>query len=882
MGQEVNKFKNFAFISYSHKDIEEAKRLEQFLCDFRLPVHIKEKYPDRPEKFKEIFRDNSSMNACPDLNAEIKRHLDESEYLFVVCSPYSAQSPWVKSEIEYFKEKRGFKYIYPFVVSGVVNADKRDPEQECIPEPLGRPYKGRAANISTYSFEHAIIEIIADIIQLDVDEIWQRHIRLEEERKQKLKEQNDKLQISQSRFLAEKANQLVDEGDSYTARLLALKALPKDLDNPDRPYVAEAEAAIRNATMHNSAILRGHNSDVIDALFSPTGDFILSFSKDKTIRLWSVSDGGCTKTFNGDVDTVSLLSNNSNYFVSAKTYGYKDFKIWDFEKAEPIEEKKLELRTRFLCFSHDGKYLFAIKYDELKIWETRNGDIVKVINKDDFNNLSSIAISPNGRIIACGFKDNLIKILDVETENFIITFKGHSRPVDSLIFSYNGDLLASSSWKTIILWNASMALSSIKPGGICDNYTIISDEEEYNNRVLSFSPDGKELISTSKNKAIKIWNIDTKKCKSLSGHMHEVNSARYNSANNLFVSSSEDKTIRLWDCFCFPDYKITPLPHHFFAYKVSFNSDCTLVAAIDDKSVKIYDVNSGKEEQTLEGHEKQVTSVDFAPGRRMLVTTSIDGTVRVWNTDNNSNCVIDKSKDLNEFAVFSNDSKFIVTSSEKVLKLWNVGTIWDNNDKPLNTFECNNSIATALFVSMEKKIIAIDMYGYLYEWDFSGNSENKSLPIRIFEGIVVEGKMTISPNGELISLIPGIEGVHDPSIYLWNRKEKYRRILTEHRGSVTSANFDSSGKLLVSSSEDKTIRIWDVASGICLKTFWGHTYDVKDAVFSKDNLHVISISIDKTIIKWDFPSLQELIDNTYERFRNRKLTFEEKKKYYLE
>lgn len=268
MAQETQTFKNFAFISYSHEDMKQAERLDNFLLEFRLPTQVKEKHPDLRDTFHEIFRDNTGMGATTDLDYEIKRQLDQSEYLIVICSPNAVKSDWVNKEIEYFKYKRGLEYIYPFVVDGIVNAKSPNEGKECMPKAL-RPYKGRAANISTYSFEHAIIEILATILKIEVDEIWQRHVRLEEERKQKLKEQNDRLLIAQSRFLAEKANTLVDEGDSYTARLLALEALPKDLENPNRPYVPEAEAAFRRALSCDTKVLGRNGKGVRNVVVSP-------------------------------------------------------------------------------------------------------------------------------------------------------------------------------------------------------------------------------------------------------------------------------------------------------------------------------------------------------------------------------------------------------------------------------------------------------------------------------------------------------------------------------------------------------------------------------------------------------------------------------------
>ena len=62
----------------------------------------------------------------------------------------------------------------------------------------------------------------------------------------------------------------------------------------------------------------------------------------------------------------------------------------------------------------------------------------------------------------------------------------------------------------------------------------------------------------------------------------------------------------------------------------------------------------------------------------------------------------------------------------------------------------------------------------------------------------------------------------------------------------------------------------------------GNTLWVESASFSPDGKRIVSASDDKTILIWDYPFLQELIDGTGKRFKYRKLTPEERRKYYLE
>ena len=91
---------------------------------------------------------------------------------------------------------------------------------------------------------------------------------------------------NRARFVAERGEQLIQEGDSYLARLLAITILPEDLKNPDKPYTIEAEGLLRNALKYNSGILYVHRYSIESASFSPDGTKIVSASGDYTIRIW--------------------------------------------------------------------------------------------------------------------------------------------------------------------------------------------------------------------------------------------------------------------------------------------------------------------------------------------------------------------------------------------------------------------------------------------------------------------------------------------------------------------------------------------------------------------------------------------------------------------
>lgn len=84
------------------------------------------------------------------------------------------------------------------------------------------------------------------------------------------------------------------------------------------------------------------------------------------------------------------------------------------------------------------------------------------------------------------------------------------------------------------------------------------------------------------------------------------------------------------------------------------------------------------------------------------------------------------------------------------------------------------------------------------------------------------------------------------------------------------------------SSDSEQIRIWDINSARCIKTFEGHSESITSLLFTPDGEKLISSSFDGTIKFWEFKPLQEIIDETRERFKDNPLTAQERREYYIE
>ena len=128
-------FKYRAFISYSHADTAQAKRLHRALESFRIDKDLAGRETATgaiPKALRPIFRDRDEFTAGHVLSDQTQAALDASQALIVICSPASAKSRYVNEEIKLFKSRHAKRPVIPLIVAGKPG----DSELECFPPAL--------------------------------------------------------------------------------------------------------------------------------------------------------------------------------------------------------------------------------------------------------------------------------------------------------------------------------------------------------------------------------------------------------------------------------------------------------------------------------------------------------------------------------------------------------------------------------------------------------------------------------------------------------------------------------------------------------------------------------------------------------------------------
>lgn len=321
-------------------------------------------------------------------------------------------------------------------------------------------------------------------------------------------------------------------------------------------------------------------------------------------------------------------------------------------------------------------------------------------------------------------------------------------------------------------------------------------------------------MSGSLDGGVKLWEVSTGREVKTFSHESAVFSVSFSPDGKHIVSGESSGKIGLWDISSDKEVKILK-GHEGPVYSVSFSPDGDyVVSGGADKKVKLWDIKKGKEIRTYEGHKEVVTSVSFSPDGRFILSSSRDSTFKLWlvNSDLDRNLMIATFVERRGFAnsvSFSPDGKLIasaVSHGECKISLWETGV-----DAKVRKLRGGRDVISSISFSSDGKYIV--SAGFTVRlWDITNASE-----IKAFKGHSGEVlSVSFSPDGKYIASV-GL----DNKVKLWdvNNGEEVKKFEGDKFFEISF----SPGYRYIAAGGLWGITFWEVSSGRELATFIGFT-----------------------------------------------------------
>ena len=642
--------------------------------------------------------------------------------------------------------------------------------------------------------------------------------------------ERDRAEAANSRLLARRAMEAIDDAKPGLALALALQSLPQATERPELgPDTPQGAIALLEAlTAQRRLAVLGDGSATVDGVtYSPDGRLIATASGDGHARLWDAATGRIVRTLpkvSAELRRVAFSPDGRRLAGAAWD---NVIHVWDINSG--IEVAALAGHTfkpTSVAWSPDGQRLLSAAEDGFAtLWDVRANAIIARIDVGE-GYLWSARFDPTGETFVASTEHGIIRFFSGRTGEPQARLAAHPRRVWLANYSPDGSRLVTASLDgTARLWStADMSLLAELRGH--GDWVAWAD----------FSPDGLRLATASGDRTVRLWDVATgAPLGTIRGHQHRVWAVDFSQDGNRLVTASQDGTAQIWDVSGWQLPAAVIGKGETAVSAMAFDAAETMLAlGSAGGTIELRDVASGKPLRRLDGHAGAVRSLFFTADGRLL-STSDDGTVRLRPLSGEGGIVrVDAGTPLRAAAFDPRLGLVAAGTADGDVRIWRLAEgRWDGE------FRGHTAAVTALgFTADGTQLLSASEDGTVRRWDLAKGVGIASVPVgdaRLPAPALDGGELGAALDGagqgnvldarvlaKLALQEPGVVsltlssaaerltvGFASGTILLLDaRSGSEIGILKSEGGAVNTIALGADGRLLAGATQDGLVRIW--------------------------------------------------------------------------
>ena len=619
----------------------------------------------------------------------------------------------------------------------------------------------------------------------------------------------------------------------------------------------------------------GHTGFITSGSFSPDGKWLLSSSYDRTARLFDVESGKELQILYGHTKNVLSADFSPDGRLALTTSDDNTARIFDLATGKQLHafSNNPTIGRKSAIFSPDGKKALILKSNKASLFDVTSGNLLQVFQHDyDLSGgeydgdgnvfyktpdiILSATFSPNGKqLITMGSGGLLLKVWELEygqckwkVERFFEKFSTATFSPDS-----KKVLTAKASKHEVEMYESATGkkLDSLRLSDVDGNW----------NCSAVFSPDEKRVIF-SENDIAQLYELPSGNFIRGFKYKDKIQSSVFN-ANGQLAMTISGKTVRIWDLASGKERHT--INQEFSVNSAHFSPDGKRILVIDDSqydaveigSLSVFDVESGKMLQKISNRKYSLGTGDFSADGK-LALTCLDSTIQVWEIASGKTLQFFKTDNKVISAQFSKNGKVVQSNGKEYGVAWILG----NPESIVERWQSGYQTGSRNFTNSGFLMPGLILSGWespdgkqLLTFDDSTaclREKETGIALQVFHHDNPVFSAVLSPDG-----LQAITTCNDSISRLWDVEFGKLQKVFHHENRVGSAIFSPDGKLFLAVMGDyyngSYAELIEVSTGKRLQQmrFEGN---LNSAVFSPDGKIILFTCTDHRTILWNVPA----------------------------